>query len=117
MKAPRIFLYNRFNQLNLTIACIHIMADPSGVIAVYSGRSLIECGKNIAPNIADVGGIAIKALQNIFDVAVVEFEQTAFDNLGRKILSGNANLFFAAAQRLKHNVHNFVQPFGVAFLF
>ena len=76
---------------------------------------MIERGHQVLPDIAHLRVLFIKAQKDVLDVMITQLFEPALDHLGGVILSCDLDIRFAAAQRLRHDLHDFVQTFMVVW--
>ena len=71
----------------------HIVADKGCVILPHRDGGVVECCQRVRLDVADLGGVAFQAIHDIADMFTVQFQETAFNNLGWYVLPTDADKF------------------------
>ena len=74
---------------------------------------MIERRHQVLPDIVHLRVLLIKAQKDVLDVMIAQLFEPALDYLGGVILSCDLDIGLAAAQRLRHDLHDLVQTFMV----
>ena len=81
-------------------------------LAMAMTFSMASCSGNDDPDSPDIvnpGGILLHAGHDVLDMGTVQFQESGFDHLCRKIITGNADGFPGGADRVQNDLHDLVQ--------
>jgi hypothetical protein len=83
------------------------------VVTVDGERSVVERRKQITLDVPHVRRVVVQAFQNVLYVQGVQFEKSAFYDLGGLVVTLDSDGLFRRADGIKHNLEHFVQFVGV----
>ena len=83
------------------------------VVIVHRRWRMIERRLQVLPDIAYLRVLLIKAQKDVLDMMIAQLFEPALDHLGGVILSGDLDIRLAAAQRLRHDLHDLIQTFMI----
>ena len=68
------------------------MIDCGPVVAVYRRQGIVERHQQIGFDVADLGGVLVDTVKDIFQMLGGELQEAALDHLPGKVISGNADI-------------------------
>lgn len=83
------------------------------VVIAHRRWRMIERRHQVLPDIAHLRVLLIEAQKDVLDVMIAQLFEPVLDYLGGVILSCDLDIWPAAAQRLRHDLHDLVQTFMV----
>ena len=95
---------------SLCLCCnaIEVMVHLCGVIILHGGRCIVKRSQEVLPNITDVSGVVLEALEHLPDMASVQLQQPGLYNCLGQIIPTHPDILPVGADRLHHQLHHLV---------
>ena len=92
------------------------MLDFGLIVVIHGQRGIEQRGEQVCTNIADLGGIAAQALENINHQRVVQSVEASLHLRQRDILTADPHRRLRGAHCIGHQPYNLVYILGVKLL-